>query len=234
MNNSEDALVAPQPDTGRRGRIALVWYVVFPLLSFALAIPLVHWHVTPGVSDVSNSDGWRELIDAMAIVAFLSFFLSAFVLVVSVPLLIFRRTRRAGFLALACALAHIVGQRAGGSWNTERNAYLSVATRSKPLIAAVSAYEKEYGHPPDSLGQLVPRFIPEIPKTGISGCPEYELVTGEKASSYYMGNPWVLRIRPPQVGIGFDDFFYFPLQNYPKTGYGGWLERIGDWAYVHE
>lgn len=168
-------------------------------------------------------------------VAFLLGLLSAFVLVVGVPLLIFRRTRRAAFLAMACALAHLVGQRAGGgSWSTERNAYLSVAARSKPLIVAIEAYEKEFGHPPDSLGELVPRFISQLPKTGISSCPEYEFVTGEKARSYYMGNPWVLRMHPPQVGIGWDDFFYFPLQNYPPNGYGGWLERIGDWAYVHE
>ncbi len=27
---------------------------------------------------------------------------------------------------------------------------------------------------------------------------------------------------------------YFPNRNYPQHGYGGWLEPVGDWAYVHE
>jgi hypothetical protein len=35
-------------------------------------------------------------------------------------------------------------------------------------------------------------------------------------------------------GGSFDRFLYFPLQNYPEDGYGGSLERIGDWAYLHE
>jgi hypothetical protein len=34
--------------------------------------------------------------------------------------------------------------------------------------------------------------------------------------------------------MNWDMFLYFPKQNYPKAGYGGWLERIEDWAYVHE
>jgi len=27
---------------------------------------------------------------------------------------------------------------------------------------------------------------------------------------------------------------YFPKKDYPEKGYGGSLERVGDWAYVHE
>ncbi len=47
-------------------------------------------------------------------------------------------------------------------------------------------------------------------------------------------NPWVLIVHTPSGGINFDQFMYFPLQNYPESGYGGWLARIRDWAYVHE
>ena len=61
--------------------------------------------------------------------------------------------------------------------------------------------------------------------------PEYHYSTSSKD---YLGNPWVLTIYTPSGGINFDQFMYFPLTNYPKTGYGGSLERIGDWAYVHE
>lgn len=63
--------------------------------------------------------------------------------------------------------------------------------------------------------------------------PKFEYVAGEKAKSYG-DNPWVLYVFTPSGGINFDQFMYFPKQNYPKHGYGGWLERVGEWAYVHE
>ncbi len=46
--------------------------------------------------------------------------------------------------------------------------------------------------------------------------------------------PWALQVLPPVFGVGFDLMLYFPKQDYPENGYGGWLERVGDWAYVHE
>lgn len=35
-------------------------------------------------------------------------------------------------------------------------------------------------------------------------------------------------------GINFDVFVYWPEGNYPDSMYGGWVERIGHWAYMHE
>jgi hypothetical protein len=61
--------------------------------------------------------------------------------------------------------------------------------------------------------------------------PEYRYTPN---ATNYEGNPWVITVFTPSGGINFDQFMYFPLTNYPKTGYGGWLERVGDWAYVHE
>ena len=34
--------------------------------------------------------------------------------------------------------------------------------------------------------------------------------------------------------FNWDLFLYFPNRRYPKSAYGGVLQRIGDWAYVHE
>ena len=47
-------------------------------------------------------------------------------------------------------------------------------------------------------------------------------------------NPWVLVVFTPGGGINFDRMLYFPKQNYPRSGYGGGIERVRDWAYVHE
>lgn len=113
------------------------------------------------------------------------------------------------------------------------NAFLGLAERSKPLIQAIHSFESLHGSPPTDLNALVPGFLPEIPDTGMAAYPRYEYRTAEKAAEYE-GNPWTLTVFTPSGGINFDQFMYFPKQNYPEKGYGGWLERVADWAYVHE
>ena len=45
---------------------------------------------------------------------------------------------------------------------------------------------------------------------------------------------WELRV-PCSLGIlNWDVFFYWPRETYPDYIYGGSVERIGKWAYVHE
>jgi len=114
-----------------------------------------------------------------------------------------------------------------------RAAFVRLAERSTPLVTAIRAYESKYGAPPPALAKLVPEFLPEVPRTGMRAYPIYRYYAGPVASKCD-GNPWVLEVSTPSGGINFDTFIYFPLQNYPKTGYGGYLEPIRDWAYVHE
>ena len=112
-------------------------------------------------------------------------------------------------------------------------AFNGLANRSTILVEAIHHYDKDKGHPPKSLGDLVPKYIAEIPKTGIGAYPEYryESVTDSKM---WDENPWVLYVDKPLGILNWDMFLYFPKQNYPKYGYGGFLEKIKDWAYVHE
>ena len=53
------------------------------------------------------------------------------------------------------------------------------AERSQPLVAAIHAYEREQGRPPSGLQELVPKYLPSIPATGMTAYPEYQLYTGE-------------------------------------------------------
>jgi hypothetical protein len=108
------------------------------------------------------------------------------------------------------------------------------ADRSRPLVDAIRQFERERGAPPNDLQQLVPGFLPEVPSTGMTAYPDYEYHVGPIAAQDYHGNPWALSVFTPSGMINFDQMLYFPKQNYPDTGYGGWLERVGDWAYVHE
>jgi hypothetical protein len=149
--------------------------------------------------------------------------------------LLFRRARGIAFVCLLCAAAYCVAFLLANNigYHIRMNGFKCLAERSKPLVRSIHGYEKKYGHPPETLQALVPEFISSIPSTGMAAYPEFEYVTGNLALDYN-GNPWVLYIFTPSGGINFDQFMYFPLQNYPKTGYGGWLEMVGEWAYVHE
>lgn len=162
--------------------------------------------------------------------------LAAAIAVVALPFLLIRRTSRMLVLAwliaamayLPLALGGLILGRSIRSWGFDR-----LAMRSAPLVSAIRAYTDANGHPPSALGELVPAYLPRVPRTGIMAYPDYHYYAGTNASRYDT-NPWVLVVHTPSGGINFDQFMYFPLQNYPVRGYGGSLARIRDWAYVHE
>lgn len=161
---------------------------------------------------------------------------TAGLVVILAPFLFFsRRFRPAAFrFFLAAAvfmLAVPLGIRLGT--HVRRAAFHRLAERSTPLVNAIKDYTTQNGQPPATLSALVPEFLPAVPQTGMAAYPRYDYHVGEKAL-LFNGNPWILSVFTPAGGINFDQFLYFPLQNYPETGYGGSLERIADWAYVHE
>jgi hypothetical protein len=109
--------------------------------------------------------------------------------------------------------------------------FKKLAIRSKPLVTAINDYEIKYGSPPPGLQSLVPEFLPEVPQTGTDRDSSYNYI---KSSEFrYEDNPWMLEVSAGSL-FGFDRFLYLPNQNYPEYGWGGKLEKIEDWAYVHE
>jgi len=54
--------------------------------------------------------------------------------------------------------------------------------------------------------------------------------TGE----FFTEPPWVLSAMVSKNLENWDLFIYFPDQEYPERGFGGVIERLGAWAYVHE
>ena len=141
-----------------------------------------------------------------------------------------QRLRRCG-LCLVLLVATIAGFRFAGSIRDD--AFHRLAQRSSGLVTAIKNYERSHGGPPPSLNALVPEFLAAVPGTGMAAYPDYQYRAGDAAKRYEQ-NPWILIVPTPYGGINFDEFLYFPLQNYPQRGYGGWLQRMGDWAYVHE
>lgn len=113
------------------------------------------------------------------------------------------------------------------------NEFQRLAIRSSPLIKAISFYTNDKGHPPEKLDDLVPQYLPRIPTTGIGAYPNYTYEVVKDDKEWY-GNSWVVYIETPRNPFNWDKFIFFPNQNYPKRGFGGYLEKIENWAYVHE
>ena len=97
--------------------------------------------------------------------------------------------------------------------------------RAAPLITAIERHVAETGHAPSSLESLVPRWLPELPQR----LPPLEITVPG-----YEDNTWMLRASVPSGFINFDEFVYLPSQNYPEQGWGGSLQRLGRWVYLHE
>jgi hypothetical protein len=106
-----------------------------------------------------------------------------------------------------------------------------LADRLAPLVEAIKSYEEAEGGAPPSLGALMPEYIANIPQTQIEAYPD---LLYSKGMSGKGDNPWMLTVPTPLGGFNWDEFLYLPNGDYPKYNYGGGLERIGDWAYVHE
>lgn len=154
-------------------------------------------------------------------------------MLVSIFLLLFRKFRRHAVTILVCGLIYvsIALPLVRLSGPVRMYGFQRLAIRSQPLIKAIEQFIADEGHPPGTLQELVPKYFSKIPKTGMPAYPNYNYST---EASRWDGNPWVLYINCTSGGINLDRFIYFPKQNYPDKGYGGSLERVGKWAYVHE
>jgi ABC-type transport system involved in multi-copper enzyme maturation permease subunit len=156
--------------------------------------------------------------------------------VMSLPFFLFRSKRKEATYVFAAAAVYLaIGILCISIGSVVRiRGFERLADRSRPLIAAVRRFEAENRRPPASLAELVPNYLAAIPNTGMAAYPKYEYVTGDRALENYDGNPWAVWVETPSGGINWDIFLYYPRQNYPQSGHGGSLERVKDWAYVHE
>ncbi len=108
-----------------------------------------------------------------------------------------------------------------------------LSQEAAPLVAAIYAYNEEFGHPPENLDILQVNFPSGHAIKG-GELPDFEYYPGSIATDRYHGNPWILRLETPTGPLRWDQFLYYPNQNYPSLGHGGWFEKVGEWAYVHE
>ncbi|MEW5883939.1 MAG: hypothetical protein AB1725_06920 [Armatimonadota bacterium] len=135
---------------------------------------------------------------------------------------------------------------------SEQREQLQATIRSAaPLIQAIRKYEELRGAPPPSLDALVPEFLDALPQPAgpAEGGWEYwaDVPGGRKEGGKWhrvqlepSAGGWALGIavrkefRPRFLYNLGDYFLYHPSGHYPRTAYGGVLERVGEWGYYFE
>jgi len=144
--------------------------------------------------------------------------------------LLFSATRRPATVVISTCFFAFISLTAGlvVSRQVRMHGFTQMACRTKPLIAAIEKFEKAKGHAPDKLSELVPKFLPSVPKTGIGAYPDflYKRFNDET-------DPWELSVLCSVGLLNFDEFYYRPSKKYVSR-LGGWIEPAGDWAYFHE
>lgn len=110
-----------------------------------------------------------------------------------------------------------------------------VEAQARPLVRAIETFSREHGRPPFALAELIPRYLPSIPVTGLAAFPAFEYrqrgVAGVPPAE--TDDPWSLHVSTA-FGLNFDSMVYVPSGRYPEVGWGGAVVRIGAWAYVWE
>ena len=208
----------------RRESIQQSLFAVSPLAYF----PFSEWITTTPV-------GTEILLVGQVIYVF-SFVFAVCASLALLILVLFDKGRWLHLFRLVLTLVFIASCLCGLSLGSQiRTAGMKRFTqRSQTLIHAINKYEGERSSPPKSLNDLVPTYLPVIPSTGMMAYSEYKYYSGDEAAKQFGGNPWALTVFTPSGFLNFDQMVYLPNQNYPVDGYGGRLQRIGDWAYVHE
>jgi hypothetical protein len=206
---------SPEQPTKRRW----VWKALLGIFALGGAVVLADWwSVQPRGSEVPKS-----MLELMVLVGIPPLVL-LFVLWGLLLLVISRNIARAKarfaaaffFLlafvafAFACRVGHVVRTRG----------FEVIAVSGAPLIDAIEAYIADHAVPPDSLDELVPDYLNEIPRTGLAAYPEF---------IYYWYRPddyW--RVFVP-VGSALE----WTQMVYSSSGqYGRSWQRIGPWAIV--
>jgi hypothetical protein len=169
-------------------------------------------------------------------------------IICSLPMLLFKKARKAALKIMPYCFSVIsfLGIAAYFSAPLRGAALHRVIERGKPLVTAISGYEKSCGHPPNKLTQLVPTFIDHIPETGFGDSPNFEYTFGDdvhvpaclpkygateedvRRKNVKHTDAWMLAVQIPSLEvIEIEQMYYLPTHHY-DLGEGG--EVIDGWA----
>ena len=205
----------------------------FSLVGFGLLALIVDSYIL-GINyySVSGYGDWgvvsQELVGWLCLLGLL-------LMAVALAGMLLDKLRRAAFAMLLGAGLFVV-LTLSALWVSDQVRYQGferLASEATPLVEAIKSFEQAYGRPPEDLSDIKVAF-PEGHDIRGGTLPQFTYLSGYRAKERYHGNPWVLLLQTPTGPLRWDQFVYYPLQNYPPLGHGGWFEPIQEWAYVHE
>ena len=122
----------------------------------------------------------------------------------------------------------------GFAWPLRRAGLEKSAVRARPLVAAIGKFQREKKRAPHNLQELVPRYLPAIPSTGMAVYPKFEYSTREQKGARAKFQSYQLQVVTSAGLLKLDTFYYWPEGDYPARMSGERVERIGTWAYLHD
>ena len=143
--------------------------------------------------------------------------------------IIFRRTRIASALWILSAVAIFVGIRLGHKpgWELRMRGFEQVAENGKPLVAAITKFERDHGYPPMELGQLQPDYLKAVPGTGLAESPHFGY------EPFYNNGSWRVFVYTLRDGLAStpDELVYDPSRQTQDTNRYSAPREINGWYY---
>jgi hypothetical protein len=135
--------------------------------------------------------------------------LCAFLFPIACILLAPRATRRIAETAAAFCAAYVVAGLLGmiATDRARKYTFARLGSRSAGLVTAIHAFEVDHRRPPSSLHELVPGYLPAVPRTGMGAYPDY----------YYKyeardDGGWRLWVPATEGPFSWDSFVYDPYR----------------------
>ncbi len=178
-----------------------------------------------------NGSRWW-LADLLAVTIYIFLVMIALVGIVVVPVLTWRRKAwRWGIKWIGSCLLMLFGVMVGISTGVkfQKAGYERFVKESAPLVAALEKFTSEEGHAPATLAELVPQYLPAVPKPSIGIQSDYGYRAGDQALAE---NLWTLHVSVPTLGIDMDQFHYFPKQNYGENFPVRRMKFLGGWGIL--
>jgi hypothetical protein len=108
----------------------------------------------------------------------------------------------------------------------------SLTIRSEPLIEAIQQYQNANKMPPQSLADLVPKYLSKTPTTDVAAYPKFDYVRNQNPVRF-ASNPWILVVPISTDKLSCGYLVYYPNQHYPESGHGNKeVKKFGNWVRI--
>lgn len=219
------ASASASPPSERTTSIGALWRRV-ALATLLAWGPMVLWHATTLAGLGPWSVRGTELFLLVVPLALLGALVAGFVVMLAPR----RRDMALQVLVTCCVLLlTFVPALWLSNWLRMRG-FARAGERAMPVVEAMERCFAATGAVPDTVEALVPQWLDRMP----SRIPPLGVLSQATAGGDLGNNRWALVADVPSGFINWDVFVYLPDQQYPARGWGGWLQRLGNWAYVHE